>query len=1036
MKSICWIVCMAVLASGAWSQESVWTYTPPAGHIDVSPGIGDLNGDDNIEIVVGTTAGLAVALNGKGTEIWRQETGASICIPPSVADVTGDATPEVVVMNRQGRVLCLNGRTGDIVWDTALPAPPEWGTTALAIGDLDGDGVPEIVTGNKEGAVVCLRGSGEQAWVYQSNLGKVFCPAIADVNKDGQAEVLVGSEKVSLVCLGATGKELWRVDQGPGGSPVVCDLPGIGTPAILTGIGKSLTVLDVTGKTLWSCPMKGEIDSAITVADANGDGTIEIYAADLMGNLACVSPKGDIQWNANVQERVRRSPSVGDADGDGTMEILVAGYSGAVHVFDPQGHLKVRIPLPGTSNSTATLATLSDIGLCVIVPVAAAPMQVFHWKEATRNAKVAWPEYRFDAQRTGALLSTVKKPRVESKSNFDETNYLKDVSDAEKMIAAVRTRLPKLLDTDGIKQQAVYTGVKLEELRSRIATIGTSSDTDRVAFRESLKEILREARALEKLSAMAEVAAGEGCTTVVRATNPWSPFGGIGDLAKSDSTQKELTVFVFGGETESAALNVFNFSNRSRSYRMEFEPLVQGNQSLPAQQAVKLFEVLDVPTERCDMSADALAGLNAANILQVPAWSARQLWLNVNSHALAPGEWKGRVVLRSLDITPIETRVPLTVNVWEGHLPDNQPLRHCGWGYVESSRLKDHPEEALKDQVEHGTNVFVATDVPKARFDADGNLVNEMNFTEHDAYVKRYAPHGIILFCGYQGALEGPADAKSETYRKAHVQWLRTWVKHLADLGVGYEGFALYPVDEPGLKNGLVAAYLDMAKLAREADPKIQMYTDPVAGITTDELRSMLPYVDIWCPNRSGLILDKTNVEKLDVIKQSGKSVWMYECDDNAKHLSPLGYYRGQSWLAWQHGLTGIGFWSYCTSQDDPWFIPGARYDYLLIYPGNGVVKSKRWEALRDGIEDFSMLTVLRQAIESKGSSAKPEDLKAAKQVLEEQAAVIAGFCIVDNDNVLPLGTDEMAIRSSMEDRQWAEVQHIRKEMARLLDTL
>ena len=814
----------------------------------------------------------------------------------------------------------------------------------------------------------------------------------------------------------------------------VCNLPGNETPAIVTGCGKAVKALDATGKPLWSCPMPCVLDSAITVADADGDGAVEIYAVDLGGNLVCLSPKGETRWKASVEERVRRSPSVGDVDGDGAMEILVAGYSGAVHVFDPQGHLKVRVPLPGTSNSTATLAVLGDAGLCVIVPVAAAPMQVLHWKGATQDAKVAWPEYRCDSQRTGSLLAKAQKPRVERKAEPGETNFIKDAPDIEKKLAAVRDRFPKLLDAGGLEERASFAGGKLEAARTRIAATSQFDETERIAIRESIKAILHEVNELDKLSLLAEDAVAEGGTTVVRAANPWSPFGGIDDLEKNREALKELTVFEFGGETESSALNVFNFSNRPRTYRVELESLSQGSQLLPAKQAVNLFEVVEVPTERCDMAADALSALNAANVLQIPAWSARQLWLNVNSRALAPGEWKSRILLRSLEVTPSEIQVPLTVKVWKGHLPDSPRLRLCGWGYIDSSMLKDQPEEALKDQITHGTNVFVATVSPKARFDADGNLVGDVDFAAHDAYVRQYAPHGIILFCGYQGALEGPASPSAESVRKAHVQWLRTWVKHLADLGVGYEGFALYPVDEPGLKKGLVEAFLTMAKLAREADPKIQMYADPVGGISTDELRSMLPYVDIWCPNRGGLILDKTNADKLDILKKSGKPVWMYECDDNAKHLSPLGYYRGQSWLAWQHGLNGIGFWTYCTSADNPWFVPGARYDYLLVYPGNGVVGSKRWEAVRDGIEDYSILAVLKQAVESKKALAKPEDLAAANRLLGEQAAIVAGFCVVDDDNVSSPGTDENATRSRMEDRQWAEIQRIRGEVAHLLD--
>ena len=410
----------------------------------------------------------------------------------------------------------------------------------------------------------------------------------------------------------------------------------------------------------------------------------------------------------------------------------------------------------------------------------------------------------------------------------------------------------------------------------------------------------------------------------------------------------------------------------------------------------------------------------------------------MNTAKLAPGDWKGAVLLRSLDTSPIEIRVPLAITVWKAHLPAKQVLRNCGWGYVESSVLKDVPDAALRDQVDHGANVFVATYYPKAKFDASGALVGDIDFAEHDTYVKRHAPHGIILFCGYQGALTGPAEATPEAARKAHVQWLRLWVKHLADLGVGYDGFALYPVDEPGLHDGLVDEYLRLAKLAREADPKIQMYTDPVGGITIEQLKSMTPYVDIWCPNRGGLILGKDCAEKLALILATGKPVWTYECDDNAKHQTPLGYYRGQAWLAWSHGISGIGFWSYCTSPDDPWFAPKSRYDYLLIYPGNGVVDSKRWEAVRDGIEDYAMLDELRKTVERTSATAKPEDIAAAKRVLGERASGIGQYCVLRDEKTpaqIP-GLDAMALSARTEDRHWAEVQAVRQEIARLLEAL
>ena len=184
--------------------------------------------------------------------------------------------------------------------------------------------------------------------------------------------------------------------------------------------------------------------------------------------------------------------------------------------------------------------------------------------------------------------------------------------------------------------------------------------------------------------------------------------------------------------------------------------------------------------------------------------------------------------------------------------------------------LRDQPEAALADQVAHGTNVFVGLFPPKATYDEQGQLVGDLDFTEHDAYVKRHAPHGIILFFNYQRGLQGPGTHEDAAYRKAHVAWLRAWVARLAELGVGYDGFALYPIDEPGLTRGLVERYLLYAKLAREADPNIQLYTDPVKRIEMDELVAMTPYVDIWCPN-GGSFLKDVNADKLAYLKSLGE---------------------------------------------------------------------------------------------------------------------------------------------------------------------
>ncbi len=1112
------VVVLCAVIADANQPELVWTYEPPAGYVDTSPVLGDLDGDSNADIVVGTTAGMLVAIDSNMQELWRQEVHSTICVPPSIGDVANSTGPEVVIMTRQGQIVCYAGSSGEMLWEAASPDAVYWGETSLALADVNGDGSLEIVTGDRSGNVLCLNGAGETLWLYKGQHGVNQSPAIADLTGDGIMSVLVGGDKIPLVCLSAAGKELWRSESGIGSSPLVYDINGDGAKEILVAVDENFTVRDAAGKIRWAYEMQREMDSAITVADANMDGEAEIYVVDLAGNLACLSSEGKLRWAADVEERVRRSPSVGDVDGDGAQEILVAGYSNAIHVFDPEGGLKARVPLPGGVNSTAVLIPLHDGTPGVLVPVSGAGMQLLRWPNAQPDATLLWPEYRYDGKRTGdpqasAILPPVEiemdaghmyagsnmlqvvvknsdkrelevrleairntgAPAVDTIATSDpviehrlsytvpanqainltlnctvleeerilarrtHTAYLapfmKELGDASRALTEVELLLPTLIDSGGLEERACLLKQELEHLEPCILAAGALNDGELVDLRNAVHAFLDQIKQLQELTRAASLAAEAQSTILVCAANPWAPFGGMDEIKEERLQNNTINIEAFSGETESAALNIFNLSNKPRTFRVEPTPLACEDKKVMAYDAMTLHEVVAVPTEMRDFSEDALPLLNSASLIQVPAWGGRQLWFNINTSVLEPGTWQNTVTLRSLDIDPVTAQADIAVTVWPVVLPKKQAVSLCHWGYVHSSVLKDFPEEALADQLRNGTNVFVGLFYPRAEYNEQGEIVGEIDFTAHDDYVKRHAPHGTVLFCGYQGALKGPGGQESDAYAKAHVKWLRAWVAHLKELGVGYEGFALYPVDEPGLSDGLVDLYLRMAKLAREADPNIQMYTDPVGRITEAELREMVPYVDIWCPNRNGLILDENNAAKLEIIKASGNTVWMYECDGNVKHQSPLGYYRAQAWLAWQQDMTGIGFWSYCTSRDDPWFRPALRHDYLMVYPGDGVVTSKRWEAVRDGVEDYTMLAELSSLVETPLANATAEDLGAAKTLLSEGVYAIAQFCGLDDDDTLP-GTDGQPGVRKITDTRWEKIQETRRNLAGLLSRL
>lgn len=240
---------------------------------------------------------------------------------------------------------------------------------------------------------------------------------------------------------------------------------------------------------------------------------------------------------------------------------------------------------------------------------------------------------------------------------------------------------------------------------------------------------------------------------------------------------------------------------------------------------------------------------------------------------------------------------------------------------------------------------------------------------------------------------------------------------------------------EPGLQAGLVDRFLFFARLAREADPDIRIYANPVARITTEEIESMVPFVDIWAPHRVGFLLE-TGLDRLALMHATGATMWTYECEGDAKRQSPLGYYRGLAWLSWHRGLTGWGFWTYCTSQHDPWFVPQGSLDYLLAYPGRGPVSSKRWEAVRDGIEDYGMLWRLMQAADSAGARAvHGEAVQAAEDFLTQGVRAIAAMNGLDGELTVPTGEGGAADRRRA-DARWAMLQEARRELAALLSEL
>ncbi len=1048
--------------------------------ISISPTVVDLVEDATPEVLAVNQSGRIFCMAGKtGDPIWQYDLPGEIewgTSAISAADLQGDGDVEVIAGDDRGHVVCLS-KEGELLWQYD---GPHGQTFCPAVGVVGSGSELSIIISGSKLPVLCLDPTGKERWRIDKSV-QGASPVIADIDGDGENEIVTGQGN-AVIALDGAGKVLWThpMPKVIDGSIAVADADEDGEVEIYAiDLSGKLVALAPGGTELWSANVQQRVRRSPAIADVDGDGNIEVVVSGYSGEMYVFTGKGEQKEVFTVTHTTNAAPTLADFDGDGTPYIVYASGAGSLDVYrwpgaKPQAKVLwpeyrfssarkgaceagvLRSPVrigaidfgeryAGANAFSVSIENPEPKALRTEVTISHSGKKDRTWTHTSSEAGIVFGfNYTISSQAPVTLAVACRiydgdQLVAQRVSESYIVPFRKEVADLTELLGVVETDAKRLPQAHRIQGEIAEAREGLEAYRERAKIFGTLSDVERRELRDALRGDLKH---FARLGALVNTAAGYSeagqWPLVLSGANPWAPFGGFEEALEGRIGEPAMHLEAFHGEVEAAVLNAFNWSFGGLKARVEIDPLLRegddAKNAVQPHEVITLHEVVDVPAQTLDLSADALPRMNQASVVTLPPWDARQVWLSVDTSGLTPGTWRTVVHVRTLEVESQDFTAPLTLTVWDAALPEARTLRHCNWGYVSRSRLQYHEEESLAERVAHGNNVFVTSFVPKAKYNEAGEIVGEIDYTAHDDFVRRYAPHGLILFHN-TGGISGPGGREGEAYHKAFVAWMQAWVAHLKDMGIGYEGYAMYPVDEPGLRDGLVDLYLFYAKLAREADPKILMYTDPVSRITEEELVEMLPYVDIWCPNRSGFLLD-TGAEKLEIMKNSGNTMWTYECAGNVKHQSPLGYYRGQSWLVWHHGFTGIGFWSYCTSGADPWYRPQDTNDYLLTYQGDGVVPSKRWEAVRDGMEDHDMLVALRTAAaKAKEEGRAAEAVAEAEKLLTVRASRIGAFCGIDDGGTEP-GKEGLPGVRRLADRRYAAILEVRRDIARLLAIL
>ena len=479
--------------------------------------------------------------------------------------------------------------------------------------------------------------------------------------------------------------------------------------------------------------------------------------------------------------------------------------------------------------------------------------------------------------------------------------------------------------------------------------------------------------------------------------NPWDEFDRTTPEATS-ANAAPVRVTAYQNEFEDAALSLFNLSAESLDVRCQFfEPMAAQNRppgDPKEAHGITLRRLVPVQTGAGNRVWDALPELDHSRSLTIPAGEARQLWLTIDTHGMEPGDHSFTLFLTTLGTKPFMYKVPVEVTVWPVALPDTV-YRKMNWSTFNPA---DASDQAVRDMIDHGINTIYGPNLPPIPVDAAGNLNGAVDWMEFDATMTRVPKHFFLMWGG-PAPLKWPGDAPEEG-SDTHINGMRTAIhetnKHLEPMGFPYDQWAFYPMDEPW-NTGLagIPQLKAFCERVKKAEPLAQIYADPAGSTRVEYVSEFKELIDVWQPEMNILKRDPVLVKWF---QENAKHFWAYEATGPAKELLPLGYYRMYAWLAWKLGAEGAGYWVY-RGEDTWWPLTGG--DWSAVYQSNEyVVPSRRYEADRDGVEDYRAFYLLREEAKKAKAAGRAGEAAKAEALIDEAIENVVGWQIGTIDEI------------------------------------
>jgi hypothetical protein len=280
--------------------------------------------------------------------------------------------------------------------------------------------------------------------------------------------------------------------------------------------------------------------------------------------------------------------------------------------------------------------------------------------------------------------------------------------------------------------------------------------------------------------------------------------------------------------------------------------------------------------------------------------------------------------------------------------------------------------------------------MPLGKYDGGGNMTKEPSTENFQKWLTRWPDARNYYVFAAVGDRFGGFEMGTPPFRKAVSQWINWWVDALAKWNIRPQQLGLLLVDEPH-SHDQDKIIIEYARLIKEAQPKVAVWEDPTWREPWKATPELFELSTVLCPNLPMWIGQGKQFADFYVKQRdAGRILWFYSCSGPGKLLDPYSYHRMQHWFCWKYQAHGSGFWAFGDSNG-----ASSWNEYLsklgaytpLFLDKESVTGGKHMEAIREGIEDYEYLRMLRDRItEVEGKGVKGSVVDSAKKLLDTAA--------------------------------------------------